>query len=331
MTAASSITIREMIDRTADYFQQKGIESARLDAQLLIAHALEKTRLQLYLQFDYPVDETELARARELVRRRAAREPVAYIIGTREFAGRDFKVQPGVLIPRPDTEVLIEEVQKELTARFGVEQEEKAIPEESAEMAEIPEVSNEPAETEMIPAGSQKPQQPDAEPLRILEFGIGSGAIAVTLAANEPRIHVTATEISSAAAQIAHENATRHEVADRIDIRQQPDFAGISGPFHAIVSNPPYIDPVERPTLAPEVEQHEPPEALFADDAGLRWYKFIASQAAAFLVPNGFIAVEIGYKQRLAVEEIFENAGLRVIRSTKDYAGHYRVVMAAAG
>lgn len=278
-----------MIDRTADFFQQKGIDSARLDAQLLIAHALGKTRLELYLQFDYPVNDEELARARELVRRRAAREPVAYIIGNREFAGRDFAVRAGVLIPRPDTEILVEETLGELKARHG---------------------------------------DSDAQ-LRVLEFGIGSGAISVTLAANDPRIQITATEISAIAAEIARENAARHDVADRAEIYQQPNFAGITGPFQAIVSNPPYIDPAEKSTLAPEVAQHEPSEALFAEDAGLHWYKFLASQATGLLTDDGFIAVEIGYKQRLAVEEIFEQAGLRVVRSTKDYAGHYRVVTAA--
>src|SRR5690606_31039292 len=97
---------------------------------------------------------------------------------------------------------------------------------------------------------------------------------------NDPRIHVTATEISPTAAEIARKNAARHEVSDRVDVREQPDFAGIAGPFHTIVSNPPYIDYSEKPTLAPEVVEYEPHEALFADDAGLHWYRFIARQAA---------------------------------------------------
>jgi release factor glutamine methyltransferase len=284
VTSQAPITVADIIDRTTQFFQQKGIESPRLDAQLLIAHALGKSRLELYLQFDYPLSEAEIDRARELVRRRAGREPVAYIIGKREFAGRDFKVAPGVLIPRPDTEVLVEEVQREL----------KGMPGE----------------------------------VRLLEFGVGSGAIAVTLAANHPDVRVLATEISAAAAAIAAENAAAHGVAERVEIRVQGDFAGLEEGFHGMVSNPPYIGEAEREALAPEVGQHEPEAALFAAEGGLQWYRFLAAEAARLLVAGGFLAVEIGFAQRADVEGIFKDAGLRVDRSVKDFAGHDRVVVA---
>ena len=292
---ASRMKISEVLDRTTDYFAQKGIPSPRLDAQVIIGHALHKSRLQLYLDFEYPLDEAELARARELVRRRAAREPVAYIVGKKEFAGRDFRVMPGVLIPRPDTEVLVEEVRREL---YG---------DEAAATA-----TEEPAR------------------LRLLEFGIGSGAIAVTLAAEVPNLFVTATEINPAAAATAAENASAHGVADRVEIREQPDFEGIVGPFDAVVSNPPYIDRSEQDSLEPEVALHEPQEALFAADGGLQWYRFLTAESRRLLKPGGLLAVEIGYRQRAAVEQIFREAGFVDTRSVKDYAENDRVVLGRA-
>lgn len=280
-------TAREIVDKTTTFFLAKEIPTARLDAEVLLAEVLGYDRLRLYMNLDRPLDEAELTRARELVRRRANREPVAYILGRKEFAGRDFKVGPGVLVPRPDTEILVEETGKELMIRFA----------------------DEPGE------------------LRILEFGVGSGAIAVTLAAEHLRARVTATEISETAASIARENAASHGVAERVEILVQSNFTGIAGPFHAIVGNPPYIDPADMPALAPDVVNHEPHEALFAENAGLFWYGFLAEQAQRLLCPNGLIAVEVGHTQRVAVEQIFQSAGLTQLRSAKDYAGRDRVVL----
>lgn len=288
MITGKVTTAREIVDKTTVFFTAKGIPSARLDAEILLAEVLGYDRLRLYMNLDRPLDEAELTRAREMVRRRAAKEPVAYILGRKEFAGRDFKVGPGVLVPRPDTEILVEEVGRELMARFA----------------------DEPGD------------------LRILEFGIGSGAIAITLAAEHLRAQVTATEISETAAAIARENAVTHGVSERVEILVQSDFSGIPGPFHAIVSNPPYIDPAELPTLAPDVANYEPHEALFAEDAGLRWYRFLAGEAARLLALGGFLAVEIGYTQREAVEQIFASAGLKLVRSVKDFGGNDRVILA---
>lgn len=289
MTSNAPLTISDIIERTTSFFQQKGIESARLDAQLLVAHALGKSRLDLYLNFDYPLNDDELARTRELVRRRGAREPVAYILGEKEFAGRMFKVGPGVLVPRPDTEILVEQVHALLT--------------------------------EFAPGGEGEPAV-----IQLLEFGVGSGAIAVSLAADNPNVWVTATEIDERAAETARQNAAVHTVADRVDVRLQSDFTGIEGPFHGIVSNPPYIDPAEKPDLEPEVAQYEPAQALFAENNGLRWYEFLAAQAARLLCPGGFLAVEIGFRQAESVSRIFAHHGLTDIEIAQDYADHDRVV-----
>lgn len=144
-------------------------------------------RLKLYLNLDRPLTAPELDRARELIRRRAGHEPVAYILGLKEFAGRAFAVGPGVLIPRPDTELLVEHATTELLERFGAEEEE----------------------------------------IRVLELGVGSGAIAVSLACDVPRARITATEIVPAAAEFARRNAREHGVDDRVEVRLQSDFAGL--------------------------------------------------------------------------------------------------------
>lgn len=284
-------TIREILEKTTAFFASKGIGSPRLDADVLLCHVLDCPRLQLYLDLERPLSEDELERARALVRRRAAHEPIAYIIGVKEFAGRDFKVGPGVLIPRPDTEILVEQVGRLLLEKFGSEE----------------------------------------GPLRILEFGIGSGTIAVSLLADIPNLHVTATEIVPEAAEIARYNSAQHGVADRLEIRMQPNFTGITGPFHALVSNPPYVDPADKPTMAPDVRDYEPAEALFAEEAGLHWYPFLTAQAPALLVPGGFLAVEMGFNQGADVTKYFEQAGLQDVQVIKDYARHDRVVIGHAG
>lgn len=281
-------TVRDILAKTTDFFASKGIGSARLDAELLLAHVLQCDRLRLYLALDRPMDARELDMARQLVRRRGTYEPIAYILGRKEFHGRDFIVRPGVLIPRPDTEILVEHAIAQILQQFG--------------------------------AGDQ--------PIRMLEFGTGSGAIAVTLAAEIPQAHVVATDIEPEALRTARENATAHNVDDRLALHQQPDFAGIAGPFHALVSNPPYINPADKDTLSPDILLHEPHVALFAEDRGLHWYRFLAGEAGALLVPGGIIAVEIGHDQSGEVSEIFRQARLENPRVVKDYANHDRVVIA---
>lgn len=281
------LTIRDAIAKTAEYLSAKGINTARLDAELLIGEAVGLNRLGLYLNFDRPLNPDERERARELLRRRAHYEPVAYILGHREFHSREFAVDRRVLIPRPETELLVDRAIEELNRRF-----------------------------------------PDAGgAFSILELGIGSGAIAVSLAAELPDARITATEISEGAADVARANARRHNVSDRIDIRLQSDFAGLEGPFHAIVSNPPYISPSDRNSLPPDVRDFEPAEALFAEEEGLAAYRFLTAEAPRLLLPDGFLLVEIGQGQVPAVTRLAEAHGLRVEAVMKDYAGIERVML----
>lgn len=286
ISATGLLTIQAILARTTEFFQSKGIRSARLDAELLIGEALGMERLKLYLNFDKPLSEQELASARELVRRRAAREPVAYILNRREFLSRSFEVGPGVLIPRPETELLVEHAVEELRRRW---------PEPGGEY-------------------------------HILEFGAGSGAIAVSLAAELSVARVTATEISADAAAFARRNADAHGVGARVEVRLQPDFAGIEGPFHALISNPPYVDPATRGSLEEDVVKYEPPGALFADEGGLRWYRFLCAECGRLLAPGGFLLVEIGLGQLPDIRKLAEVHGLSVEYVGRDYAGIERVV-----
>jgi len=280
-------TVRDILDKTTRFFQERGIASARLDAELILAEALGMDRLRLYLNFDRPFQAKELEKAREMVRRRATNEPMAYIVGRREFASRPFKVSPAVLIPRPETELLVELVEFELRKRF-VE---------------------------------------DADTLSVLEFGIGSGAIAITLALSLPGTRIVATEISADAAAVARENAETYGVLDRVDIRVQPDFSELDSKFHCVVANPPYVDPATRLSLAEDVVKFEPSHALFAENRGLQWYEFLCEHALALLAPGGFLAVEIGMGQEKEIGEIAAERGWKLARSVRDYAGITRILM----
>ena len=178
---AETWTVLRILEWTADYFRQQGIESGRLDAELLLADILEVDRVGLYLQFDRPLSKTEQADYRELVKRRAAREPLAYIIGKTEFWSLPIKVSPAVLIPRSDTELLVEEALKYIVGDT-----------------------------------------------RILDIGIGSGAIAIALAHEKSGVTVVGIDISPEAVEIARENSRINGVDERVDfsVGNLEDFSG---------------------------------------------------------------------------------------------------------
>lgn len=287
MTGDRILTVREAVAKAAAYFSEKGVCSARLDAELLIGAAVGMDRLHVYMNMDRPLNVSERDRAREFLRRRGAREPVAYILGHKEFLSRDFEVTPAVLVPRPETELLVECAEQELTGRF-----------------------------------------PEGEAvLRVLEFGVGSGVIAVSLAADIPRVDVLATETSPAAAAVAERNAVRHGVAGRVHVRVQSDFEGIAGPFHAIVSNPPYVAERDRADLPPEVRDFEPEQALFAGLDGMRWLDLLLREAPRRLLPGGFLLVEIGEGMTRQITQAADSSGLRIDRVVRDYAGIERHVL----
>ncbi|MDB4974045.1 MAG: putative N(5)-glutamine methyltransferase PrmC [Myxococcaceae bacterium] len=267
-------------------FERRGIENARLDADLLVAAALGVKRIVLFMDPERPLNEAELTQIRALVERRRAREPIAYILGEREFYGRPFRVTRDVLIPRPDTETLVE------------------------------------AALEFLKAG--------APPGRVLDLCTGSGAVAVSLAAERPEREVVATDLSDAALAIARGNSERNGVLARVELRQGDLFAALreGERFACITVNPPYIAAHEIVGLEPDVRDFEPRIALDAGADALSFYRRIAQSAKPFLEPGAGLFVEVGIGQAAEVSALFAQAGLVEPRCVRDLAGIDRVVAA---
>ncbi len=278
-------TVLELLKWTTEHFASKGIDTARLDAELLLAHALETDRLKLYVEFEKPVLEDERARFRDLVKRRATdRVPVSQLLGEREFWSLLFKVTSDVLTPRPETETLVEAALARL-----------ADPERA---------------------------------WRLLDIGTGSGAIALSLARERPQAAVTATDISSAALQIARANADELHVGDRVRFLEGSLFEPVEGEqFDLIVSNPPYLAGSARQTLPPELA-HEPDEALFGGPDGYEVLRPLAVGVIEHLTSGGHVLVEIDPGQARSLAEWFAEAGLVEVETLRDLAGRPRGVAA---
>jgi len=249
-------------------------------------------RLDLYLRYDQPLTQEELQRFKTLLKRRADREPVAYITGVKECWGIEFKVTPDVLIPRPETEFLIEKA-----------------------LNLIPE-----------PSGSVS-----YSPMRILDIGTGSGTIIVSLAVNRPGHLYFASDISLQAVRVADSNAIDNGLDGKIQFFAGELFAPINTEnekFDLILSNPPYIADSELYSLEPEVCKYEPVHALDGGKDGLEIIKRIIDSAPGFLNHGGFLLLEIGYDQQKRVSNIIKESGsFSEVSFVTDYAGYERVVM----
>lgn len=279
-------TVRKIVAWIQADLDKRGMDNARLDADLLVAHALQQKRIALYLDLERPLVESELSAIRALVARRRAREPIAYILGEREFYGRPFEVSRDVLIPRPDTETLVE--QTLLLVRAGA---------------------------------------PDGP---LLDLCTGSGAVAVTLAAELPGRTVVATDISPSALTVAGRNAERNAVSERLELRVGDLFGALreGERFALITVNPPYIGAHEMAGLDADVRDYEPQLALDAGADALSFYRRIAAEAGSFLVNGGALLVEVGHTQAAEVAALFAAQGFRDVRSARDLSGIERVVLA---
>ncbi|MBS1717654.1 MAG: peptide chain release factor N(5)-glutamine methyltransferase [Armatimonadetes bacterium] len=249
-----------------------GVESPKLEAQVLAAHALGMSRASLLAHQDAELPEF----IDELLQRRANHEPLAYILGYREFSSRRFAVRPGVLIPRQETELLVETALR------------------------------------LAPQGG-----------RVHEVGVGSGAVAITIALERPDLVVTGSDISPVAVSTARENA--EALGASVEIREADGLHGL-GVYDVIVCNPPYISLAERGALEAQVRDWEPPEALFSGPTGFEFYEMLAERAAAHLKPDGFIALELGIDQSEGVRALFNSHGWRFESLTNDLAGIPRVI-----
>lgn len=313
-------TIGRILKWTEQYFKDKGIESPRLDAEVLLAHVLEKQRIYLYVHFDEPLQPAELAAYREMVKQRVLHVPVAQILGEKEFMGLTFKVTADTLVPRPDTEILVQAAVERLKAMKGEKTATGVLADESA--------AEEPAEGQ--PAGGADAEQEVAEPLHIADIGTGSGAICLSVLHYLADTVADTVDISPAARAVAEENAASLGLADRVTFHTGDLLQPLRGmTFAAILSNPPYIPEADIATLAPEVRLKEPHTALSGGQDGLDFYRRLAKEAPAMLVPGGFMAFEVGIHQAEPVAALAKaNPLIARTEILPDYAGIDRVVVA---
>jgi len=281
------VTVLEAIQKSAEFLARKGVETPRLQTELLLAHLLKMPRMKLYLNFDRPLTTEETDGLRECIKRRGQREPIQHITGSTSFCGYEITVNRHVLIPRPETEILAE-------------------------------------------LGWQFLSTLTSQPPTALDFGTGSGCIAVALAMKCPTAQITAMDVSPDALALARENAARNHVAGPIRFLQSDGFAALPGNTHfdLVISNPPYIPSAEIATLQPEVRDFDPHGALDGGADGLDFYRLIAKEAGAFLKPGGPVLLEFGDGQAEAVRKIFEEEKWVVEAVREDYSHRQRILMA---
>jgi len=286
---------RELLRTGIERLREANVPSYTLAAELLLLHALGRDRTWLYAHPEDEVHPEQLAQFLGLMARRASGEPTQHLTGEQEFWGLELEVTPDVLIPRPETEHVVEVALDRLALRE-------------------------------VRAG--RPNKNDGDGLLIADVGAGSGCIAIALAKELPRAKIIATDISAAALRVAQRNAERHGVADRVLLREANLFAGAVDPFDLIVSNPPYIGRREAATLPREVREHEPELALYGGEEGYEFYGELIRQSAQYLKPTGPLVLELGYSTLPAVEPLLDSAHWTNLGVVSDLAGIPRVIAA---
>jgi len=286
-------TVGRLLTWTTEWLGKQKSESPRLDAEVLLAFVRQCPRILLYTAFDEVVDGECRQRFRELVRRRGQGEPVAYLVGSKEFFSISLEVTADTLIPRPETEGLIVRALDVWKEEFG-----------------------------------------SKSGMRVLDIGTGSGAIAIALALHMKDAVLTATDISSAALDVALVNAKKHSVSERIQFVQADvlEHQDLAGPWDIVLSNPPYVLEEEFDSLPDNVRLYEPRVALVGGPTGCEIVKRLVQQSAGRLAPGGRLFIEIGPSTVLAAEGIIAAAPSIVGEPTvADIAGYPRIVEARAG
>lgn len=262
---AESMTVGDAIAWGASRLDESehGGRHTRQDSTLLLRHVLGLSQTEIITERERPLTREETERFNAAIRERAKGKPIQYTTGRQEFFGLPFRVTPDVLIPRPETEHLVEAAIERMR--------EHAAP-------------------------------------RIADVGTGSGCIAIALARALPLASVTALDISSAALEVARENARRNDVENQIRFVESDLLSAVqSERFDAVVSNPPYVGLSERKSLPVEVRDYEPATALFAGRTGLELYQRLIVEAAVALSSNGWLLIEIGHGQRDAIAALLRD------------------------
>jgi release factor glutamine methyltransferase len=288
--------------------EQAGVDTARLDAECVVAAVLGCPRWRLITEPHRRIASDAFAQILRLLQRRERREPLAYILGTREFWSLPFAVSPGVLVPRPETEILVEAA----LAAWG----------------EMRAASREPRAETREPAAERCETGP-----AIVELCTGSGAVAIALARELPTARVIATDLSWRALRVAQANAERHGVAERVRFLRGDLWLAVNGQVPAgsadlVIANPPYIPSAELDRLMPEV-QWEPRLALDGGPDGLDVVRTIIGTTPDRMRPGGTLLLEIGADQAQAVRDLAAASGrFEPVRIRPDLAGRPRVVVA---
>jgi release factor glutamine methyltransferase len=306
------MTVLEAIQKSTEFLAKKGVESPRLQTELLLAHLLKLPRMKLYLNFERTLAPAEVDGLREFIKRRGQREPLQHITGSTSFCGLEIAVSRQALVPRPETELLAESGWNFLSTF-------------------------------------------NPQPSTALDFGTGTGCIAIALAVKCLSAKVVATDVSPNALALAKQNAGRHNAAERIEFLQSDGFAAFQSEgrvtrvpnseietkirdscnsslrkmeFDLIISNPPYIPSAEIATLQPEVRDFDPRAALDGGADGLDFYRKLAAEAKPFLKPGGKIMLEFGDGQADAIRKVFEAEKWIVEAVKEDYSHRARILIA---
>lgn len=309
MTKQDTWTVMSIMNWSANYLEEKGIDDAKTVVEWLLCETLSCSRMDLYLKFDRPMSETELARFRPMLLKCAAKQPVQQVVGSCEFYGIKLTVNKHVLVPRPETERLVDEAIK-LTPSLLEKLAAKEIVRKGDEDNE--------AQTVTLP-----------KELNILDIGSGSGCIAIALALHIPQSKIIAVEKSPEAVEVLKRNINFHNLKNRIRvIHDDIQHLNFDTQFHMIVSNPPYIAQSEMAGLNENVSYYEPHIALTDMDDGLGFYRYFSKIFPKLMATHAVALLEYGGNhQTAALKAIFANFKQKII---KDYQQDDRVIMLKA-
>jgi release factor glutamine methyltransferase len=305
---SQSLNVRTALKQGIHLLREAQVPSDTLAAELLLLHVTRRDRTWLYAHPEALLDPQSIESYSSLLRRRAAGEPTQHLTGKQEFWGLEFEVNADVLIPRPETEHLIEVALDRLAVRE---------------------------------LRSGRDPKLTGEGITIADIGTGSGCIAIALAKELPAAKIYATDISPAALKVAQRNATRLGFSNRITFQESNLLAAFSSSsnqspvtnhqsllFDLIISNPPYVGRKESTTLPIEVRDHEPDSALYGGEEGYELYGLLVPEAARHLKPSGLLVLELGHDSLPAVRPLFESPEWTNLLVTNDLAAIPRVLSA---